>query len=642
MCGICGIVDWKNHLSTDKRQTTVANMNQAIIHRGPDGAGMHSNEFSTIAMRRLSIIDYTGGQQPIFNETKDVYVFFNGEIYNYLALKEPLIAKGHRFSTVSDTEVLVHLYEEYGVEMLTMLKGMFSFCLVDLKKNSYFLARDRFGEKPLYYHFVNNVFSFSSEIKSLLENKNIDRQLNEAALPYYFRTSLVPEPITLFKNIKSLQAGHYMVFNEKGIKEKPYFKINYQKRKEINREEEAIEYIQPVLENAVLRQSVSDVPIGAFLSGGIDSSTVVALLQSQTSQPIKTFNVRFEDQAYDESSIARKVAKYCGTDHQEILVPNVDFDEKMFWEIIDHVGLPFRDSSAIPSYLVSKEIAKHVKVALSGDGGDELFGGYDLFQWYQKIIRLKNLAQPIRSLANSSLSLAQSTPGFKNNSLIRKLKRGISTSFQSVDEIPIALNEMFTNNEVQEILTTSSSKIFKNESNYVDLKNYPADSGKWSDLRKIMYYRLHHTLPANMLIKVDRMSMANSLEVRAPFLDPDLFEASVQLPDHLLVHGKTGKYLLRKIMKDQLPEEVFSHPKMGFSIPLHKYQNEAFKNLAKRLLFDENPWPNYFDKKLLKQIYHKGISTLRDTAKESVFKSAHQLWMMMQLLGWAKRFKVKI
>jgi len=642
MCGICGIVDWKHHLSTDKRQTTVANMNKAIIHRGPDGLGMQSNKHSTIAMRRLSIIDHVGGQQPIFNETKDIYVFFNGEIYNYPELKTSLINKGHHFITASDTEVLVHLYEEYDIEMLSMLKGMFSFCMVDEQKKRYFLARDRFGEKPLYYHFENDVFSFSSDIKSLLENGTIDRQLNEDALPYYFRTSLVPEPITLFKSIKSLQAGHYILLDETGIKEEAYFRINYQKKNEIKEEQEAIGYIQPLLENAVKRQTISDVPIGAFLSGGIDSSTVVALLQSQASQPIQTFNVRFEDQAYDESKIARKVAQHCGTDHHEVLVPNVDFDEHLFWEIINHVGLPFRDSSAIPSYLVSKAIASHVKVALSGDGGDELFGGYDLFQWYQKIIRLKGLAQPIRTLANNGITLAQSTPGLKNISLLRKLKRGVATSLQAVDDIPIALNEMFTNEEVRRVLTSSSANTLASANNYLKLKNYPPEYKKWSDLRKIMYYRLHHTLPSNMLIKVDRMSMANSLEVRTPFLDPDLFEATVQLSDHLLVNGKTGKYLLRKMMKDHLPKEVFNHPKMGFNIPLHKYQNDTFKQLAKRLLFDENPWPNYFDKQLLKQIYQKGISTMRNTAKESVFQSAHQLWMMMQLLAWAKRFNVKL
>jgi len=382
---------------------------------------------------------------------------------------------------------------------------------------------------------------------------------------------------------------------------------------------------------------VSDVPIGAFLSGGIDSSTVVALLQQQRNQKIKTFNVRFEDETFDESLIAKKVAEHCGTDHHEIFVPNLDFDESIFWTIIDHVGLPFRDTSAIPSFLVSKEISKYVKVALSGDGGDELFGGYDLFQWYQKIVKLKKVARPIRAMVNGGLAVAQNTPILNNVSFFRKAKRGVNTSMSNLSEIPIDLNEMFTQKQISEILKNTNF----GDDVYTLLKKYPSEFKGWSSLRKIMYYRLQHTLPSNMLIKVDRMSMANSLEVRAPFLDIDLFEASVQLPDNLLVRDGVGKYLLRKIMQPHLPEAVFNHPKKGFSIPLFKYQNEKFKRLARQLLFDENPMPNLIAKELLEEIYQKGISTKRDSATESTFQTAHQLWMMMMLFGWIKRFNIK-
>lgn len=638
MCGIVGIIDWKNTLSSTARQEVVKAMNQAIIHRGPDAAGYFSTANASLAMRRLSIIDEEGGGQPIFNETKDICIFFNGEIYNFLTLKKSLQEKGHQFTTNSDTEVLVHLYEEYGQEMLLKIKGMFAFCIYDIKKNHFLLARDRFGEKPLYYHWNKKIFSFSSEIKSLLEHKQIDRKLNLAALPYYFRTSLVPEPITLLENVQTLAAGHFIFMTENSFEEKAYFQPNYQKNSILQSEEEAIAYITPYLKQAVNRQTVSDVPIGAFLSGGIDSSTIVALLQQQSTQQIKTFNVRFEDQAYDESAIAKKVAEHCGTEHHEIFIPNLDFEEAIFWKIIDHVGLPFRDSSAIPSFFVSQEISKHVKVALSGDGGDELFGGYDLFQWYQKIVRLKQVARPLRSAINASLAIAQHTPVLNNISLLRKLKRGVATSMVDLEEIPIGLNEMFSQKKINEILGNDA---FANGVQYPLLKDYPKEFGSWSPLRKVMYYRLQHTLPANMLVKVDRMSMANSLEVRAPFLDADLFEASVQLPDELLVKKGLGKYLLRKIMKPHLPAAVFEHPKMGFSIPLYKYQNKAFKKLAQDLLFDNNPLPELIPKKKLAQIYYKGIFTKKDTATESVFQSAHQLWMMMMLFGWIKRFNIK-
>ncbi len=643
MCGICGIIDWKNHLSSSEREAQVAAMNQAMLHRGPDQAGQLSDKNGSLAMRRLSIIDQSGGQQPVYNEAKNICVFLNGEIYNYRELKADLEQKGHRFYTRSDTEVLVHLYEEYGTEMLLQLRGMFSFCLYDLAENSYFLARDRFGEKPLYYHWQKGLFSFSSEIKSLLESKTIQRKLNPAALPYYLRTSLVPEPMTLLDQVWSLPPGHYLRISANHFEEQAYFKATYQKKVLLKTEEEAKEFIRPKLWEAVKRQTVSDVPIGAFLSGGIDSSSVVALLQQQSDQKIKTFNVRFEDQEFDESAIARKVANHCQTDHQELFIPNLDFEESIFWEIIDHVGLPFRDSSAIPSYFICKEIAKEVRVALSGDGGDELFGGYDLFQWYEKIVRFKKVPSPLRSVLSGTLNVLQGAPGLQEASLLRKIKRGVDTSLEELNEIPIALNAFFGKEQMEEILQGRLYKHIPTEALALEaLKNYPRELEDASALRKIMYYRLQHTLPANMLIKVDRMSMAHSLEVRAPFLDPDLFEASVQLPDPFLVNGKAGKYILREMMKTELPAEVFSHPKMGFNIPLHKYQNAAFKQLAKRLLFDENPWPDLVRKELLEEIYQRGISAIKSSASQSVFQSAHQLWMMMQLFGWAKRFKVEM
>jgi len=635
MCGICGIIDFKQVLSSTERQHRVSAMNAALVHRGPDDSGFFSDQSCSLAMRRLAIIDQHGGQQPIFNQAKDKCVFFNGEIYNYLELRKLLSQRGFRFKTNSDTEVLLHLYEVFGANMLHMLKGMFSFCIYVMKENYLFLARDPFGEKPFYFHWKKSVFSFSSEIKSLLQNRGIDRQLNTEALPYYFRTSLVPEPITLFKEVKSLRAGHYIEISERGLKQTKYFEPSYKIKPTITKEEEAIEIIRPHLVNAVKRQTVSDVPIGAFLSGGIDSSSVVALLQQNSDKPIQTFNVRFENQAYDESAIAKKVARFCGTEHHEIFIPDFDFDESIFWNIIDHVGLPFRDSSAIPSFLISQEISKYVKVALSGDGGDELFGGYNLFQWYQKIVNIKKIGRPILSIANNSLGVAQNIWGMNQSSNLRKIKRGVDSSLLSMKEIPIALNELFQQKRIDEILGQYSS------SDYSLLKNYPDDFEQWTSLRKIMYYRLVHTLPSNMLIKVDRMSMANSLEVRAPFLDSELFEVTTMLSDDLLINEGKGKFILRKIMKPLLPREVFEHPKMGFNIPLYKYQNKAFKELAQRLLFDENPWPELIEKEELKKIYHRGIDTKFDNAKTTVFQTAHQLWMVMQLLGWAKRFKVQ-
>jgi len=633
MCGICGIIDFQNKTSSEQRQQSVQAMNQAILHRGPDEEGTYHDKIASLAMRRLSIIDLISGQQPIFNETKDVCIFFNGEIYNFQEIRSELLAKGYQFQTNSDTETIVHLYEEVGADLFIRLKGMFALCLYDLKQQKFILGRDRFGEKPLFYHWNGTTFSFSSEIQSLLCHRAIPKRLNQEALPYYFRTSLVPEPLTLFQDIYSLPPAHFIEVTANKIDIKSYFSIDYKINSNIKTEEEAIAFIQPKLEQAVARQTISDVPIGAFLSGGIDSSTVVALLQKNSSKKISTFNVRFEDEAFDESPVARKVAEFWETDHHEITIPNYDFTEDIFWTIIRHVGVPFRDSSAIPTYFVSKAIGQEVKVALSGDGGDELFAGYSLFQWHEKIINLQRLPKFVRQSGKFSLQLAQHLPLLKDKSKIRQIQRVLNTSFQNPKDIPIALNEFFKTTEIEEL--------FGNNVNYKRLKKYPSTAQNWSNLRRVMYYRSIHTLPANMLIKVDRMSMANSLEVRAPFLDPDLFDAAAQLPDEFLIKNGKGKYLLRKIMEKDLPIEVFNHPKKGFGIPLYKYQNEAFKKLAQRLLFEENPLPNLFEQGFLEQIYHQGLSQKKNTAQRSVFQASHRLWMVMQLFGWAEVFGVE-
>jgi asparagine synthase (glutamine-hydrolysing) len=386
---------------------------------------------------------------------------------------------------------------------------------------------------------------------------------------------------------------------------------------------------------------VSDVPIGAFLSGGIDSSSVVAMLQKKSSEQIKTFNVKFEQLDYDESRIARKVAEYCGTDHHEICIPNVSFTEDIFWTIIDHVGMPFRDSSAIPTYLVSQAISKEVKVALSGDGGDELFGGYDLFQWYQKITAMRKLPSFLRSFSEGGVNLMQKLPGTEVANKMRKIKRGIRTSLLEEKEIPVALNEFFTNDQCSELFAQNNKPLFSGEEVYGLYYNYPSNYKEWTPLRKIMYYRLIHTLPANMLVKVDRMSMASSLEVRAPFLDVDLFKSSTMLSDDLLLRKSKGKYILREMMKEDLPEEVFDHPKKGFNLPLYAYQNTDYKALAYKLLFEENPWKEMFVESELQRIYDEGINNSSDNATTTVFQTSHKLWMLMQLLGWASRFRIQ-
>jgi len=634
MCGICGIA---GRAAKNIRDELVRNMNRAIHHRGPDESGFYSSDFCTLAMSRLQIIDLVGGKQPIFSEDRTKCVFFNGEIYNYRQLKADLEAKGHRFATQSDTEVLMRMYEQYGDSMVAKLRGMFAFCICDETTKSLFFARDRFGEKPLYYFFDGHTLTFSSEIKSLLENPKVPRVLNRNLLHYYLSFSKVPEPFTLFKELYSLPPGHTMLFRDNSLTVDPYFVIDYRPDRSLQTDRDACEFIKPILQEAITQQTVSDVPLGAFLSGGIDSSTIVAFLQKNSSRRIKTFTVRFEDATYDESPIAREVASFLGTDHQEITIGNFDFDASIFWKIIDHVGLPFADSSAIPTYFISKEIRKHVTVAISGDGGDELFGGYPDFQWWQKIKGIQRYPAAFTKATLEAVKLLRDIPLFRNSNKLRQIDRALTVAGYPEREFGVRIFSMFNDNELARIVDGRSATA---GATYDLLSAFPARSQDWSSLRKAMYFRIVHNLPLDMLIKVDRMSMANSLEVRAPFLDPNLFAASAKLPDDFLIRNGSGKHIIRQLMRQELPEAVFNHPKTGFSIPLHHYQNDAFRRLANELISTSSPLMKFFDPVELERLKTVGLSNKADNAKVSVYKSSHRLWMMMMLFGWAKRFNV--
>ena len=640
MCGICGIIELNQQ---GERESSLKAMNQAIFHRGPDDDGNYSDSFCTLAMRRLSIIDLAHGKQPIYNENGDKLVFLNGEIYNFPELREELLKKGHVFKTNSDTETIIHLYEEFGENMLKYLKGMFAFCVYDLKEKKIFIARDRFGEKPLFYsYYPKKGLVFSSEIKSLLESNSVSRQLDYEALGYFLKIGFVPEPITLLKEVKALLPGHYMVYQNGELKISSYYEVNYKEDKTLTTNEQVIERLEPLMNQAVKRQSISDVPLGAFLSGGIDSSTVVAKLAENTGKKIKTFTVKFGEAKYDESVIAKKVSEYWDTEHTEIAIPNANFEEDIFWKIIDHVGMPFTDSSAIPTYFICKEIRGNVKVALSGDGGDEMFGGYDFFMWAQKIASLKKVGKIPLKLGAGVLNGLHDKPLFRSNSKVRQIRKALNFATEDLDDIPVALNRFFERDQVEGLMNSTYYSSLNFNSNSL-LTNFPKGSENWPYLSKLMYYRLKNDLVFDMLTKVDRMSMAASLEVRSPFLDPDLADFSRTIPTSFLIKEGKGKYILREMMKNKLPDEVFNHPKMGFSIPLHSYQNDVFKKLAhSTMLNPSSDLGKLFNTQQLKNIIDLGLSRKEDKGDISVFKSSHQLWMMMQLFGWFERYKITL
>jgi len=625
MCGIVGIINTENK---SERELAVQNMNTAIIHRGPDDDGLYSDDFCTLAMRRLSIIDLENGKQPLYSDCGRYLIFFNGEIYNFIELKELLLKRNCKFKTNSDTEVVVNLYASFGKEMLGKLHGMFAFCIYDLHNKSYFFARDKFGEKPFYYYKNDKLFVFSSEIKSLLSSKMFNPKLNKSKLGSYIRLSYVDEPFTLLENVYTLPPGYYLEYtSDYVINSESYTKINFTVDNNIKTLEDAANFIRPSFESAVKKQMISDVPIGAFLSGGIDSSSVVAVMAKLSSKPIKTFTVKFQTKGYDESSIAKKVATKYNTDHFQIEVENSQFKEEQFWRILDHVGLPFPDSSAIPTDIVTSEIAKHVKVALSGDGGDEVFGGYTVFDWIYKINKISNLPNSFKSLGIRSLS---NINHILNSNRIRQFLKVIKLSNYSITKIIQETHALFDIDEANEL--------FKGELDYPVFNTYNPQN---TLLRNSMLYRTQYDLPLDMLIKVDRMSMANSLEVRSPFLDPVLYEQSCKLPDKFLRNKGLGKIVIRKMMENDLPEEVFNHPKSGFSIPLHDFRNVAFQKLANELLLA--PYMiEIFDINSLKSILINGLFESKDNGGGSIYRKTHQLWSLMMLSGWIKKYNIKI
>jgi asparagine synthase (glutamine-hydrolysing) len=637
MCGITGVIDINNQLTLERRTSFVREMNKALIHRGPDEMGFFEDNFCSLAMRRLAIIDLTSGKQPLWNEDKSVCAFLNGEIYNYKEIKNDLIQNGHKFYTQSDTEILVHLFEEHRFSLPKFLKGMFTFCIYDVKEKLWFFSRDRFGEKPFYYHFKNNVFSFSSEIKSLLENNSIEQTLSHSALHYFLENAYIPEPLTLLSDIFTLKPGHNLILKDGDLQISSYFNINYDCDKKISDLDEAEELIRPVLEKAVKRQMVSDVPIAAFLSGGIDSSSICALMQKHSSESINTFNVKFEEQEYDESKIARKVAEKIGSNHHEIYIKNLDFTESDFWTILDHVGLPFPDSSAIPVYKITKEISKHVKVALSGDGGDEIFGGYPVFSWWKKINSTLRIPSFIRSSTSSLINKNWVPQALVSNDKQRKIFRALEAGKEGQDGISKNIHRMFLDNEIKNLYPSKNGSTEENL-----LTSFPKNYYNWTPLRKSMFYRLNQNLVTDMLVKVDRMSMANSLEVRAPFLDVDVFEASKYLDDNLLMKNNTGKIILRKIMKHSLPPEVFDHPKSGFSIPLHRQHNKDYHKLINENIHKSNPIAQLFEYSEITKLKNLVLNNQVDKKKSTLYRSSHQLWLLLQLFAWVKKYSISI
>ena len=603
-------------------------MNQAIEHRGPDEDGFYFSDGVGLAMRRLAIIDLKSGQQPIHNADRTAWIVYNGEIYNYRELRRDLEKRGHRFYTDSDTEAIVHAYDEYGTDCPKYLRGMFALAIWDTRTKSLFLARDRVGKKPLLYAQVNGQLVFGSEFMALLQHPDISRDVNYEAIHHYLSYICVPAPLTAFRAISKLQPGHSLLWKNGEIKLERYWQIDFSHKISIS-EEEAGERVVDLLREAVRIRLMSEVPLGAFLSGGIDSSAVVALMAQESSEKVKTFSIGFEEQDFSELHHARRVAEHVGTEHHEFIVKPDAME--ILPTLVEHYGEPFADSSAIPSYYVSRETRKHVTVALNGDGGDECFAGYERYaamnvaQRYVKLLPAAIRNGVIRNLANA-LPQVQS----RKNPL-RKAQRFLDAASLS----PVQRYFRWVTAFDEQAKLNLYSETFRNEtagfSTIGFLEPWFAKANGAGIVDASLLTDTMTYLPNDLLVKMDIASMTVSLEARSPFLDHHLMEFAASLPERLKLRGMTTKYLLKRILKKFVPEENLTRAKMGFGIPIGHWFRTNMQTFLRETLLSE--------KALARGLFNRDkVRQMIDQHVERKVDHDQRLWSLLMLELWFERF----
>ncbi|MFH1147823.1 MAG: XrtA/PEP-CTERM system amidotransferase [Pseudomonadota bacterium] len=631
MCGICGIVDFSGK---PVQEELVRRMNHILAHRGPDDDGFYfapSNGPSVaFGHRRLSIIDLGGGRQPLSNEDRTIWIVFNGEIYNFQELRTILESKGHTFRTNSDTESIVHAYEQWGTGCVERLRGMFAFAIWDEKAQKLLVARDRLGIKPVYYYLDNRRIIFASEIKSILQDTSVKREVDLEALSDYLSLLYVPAPKTMFKNIHKLPAGHILLSDARGREVKEYWDVSFARTDE-KPEEQWTEEIVELLSEAVRIRLISEVPLGAFLSGGVDSSSVVGLMSTLMSDPVITNSIGFKETAFNELDYAREVAGLFNCRHHEYTVTPDALD--VIDKLAFHYDEPFADSSAIPTYYVSQVARQNVTVALSGDGGDENFAGYRRYFYDRLENRVRDLLP--RTIRETVVAgLAQVYPKadwlpqvFRAKSLLTNLSLSPATAFfYSVSQLLPGVKERILSKDVKDALQEyDTASIFQAYFNRV-----AAQTG--DSLSRVQYIDIKTYLVDDILTKVDRASMAHALEVRVPILDHKFVELVATVPSHLKLNGRESKYIFKKAMSRLLPERVLYRNKMGFSIPIQKWFRKEIKVMAEGILFGtEAKNRGLFDYSFIEKLWQEHQ---RGTGNHSsilwallMFEKWHQRWM---------------
>ena len=625
MCGITGFVNLDGRPADGP---VLHAMNEAIHHRGPDEDGHYLKGRVALAMRRLAIIDLAGGQQPIANEEGTAWIVFNGEIYNYRELKDRLEELGHRFRTDCDTEAIVHAYEEYGADAPKHLRGMFAFAIWDERKEELFLARDRVGKKPLLYARVGRTFVFGSEFSALLQHPAVGREVDREAVHHYLSFMCVPAPMTAYRDIRKLEPGHSLTLTKDGeVRTARYWEPDFSQKLDIS-EEEAGERTLELLRDAVRVRLMSEVPLGAFLSGGIDSSTVVALMAEVSDRPVKTFSIGFEEQDFSELHHARRVAEHVGAEHHEFIVRPDALE--VLPTLVEHYGEPYADSSAIPTYYVSRETRRHVTVALNGDGGDEAFAGYERYAAMRLSERYRRLPAVLREgVIRQAVGLLPSSELKRGR--VRSVKRFLRAASLPPVERYLQWVSVFNPEAKRELYTDE----FRRETEGADVRRWLAP---WfarangagvvdaSLLADTMTY-----LPNDLLVKVDIASMAVSLEARSPFLDHHVIEFAARLPERLKLRGLTTKYILKRTLTKLLPPQNLSRSKMGFGVPVgHWFRGQMQPFLREHLLSEKAAGRGY--------LRPEGVARLVEEHTRGERDHTHQLWTLLMLELWFRRF----
>ncbi len=622
MCGIVGNVLARGDRTPDPG--VLKRMNDRIVHRGPDDEGFFLEGPAGLAMRRLKIIDLATGHQPMSDEYRRVWAVFNGEIYNYRELTAQLTARGHTFVTRSDTEAIVHGYEERGLASLGDLEGMFAIALWDASARTLVLARDRLGIKPLYYAVLPEQIVFASELKALVEHPAIDRTLDLTALSRYLAHEYVPAPSSIFRSIRKLPAGHWLTYTDGRLKVEPYWSVQFRPDRTIDAAE-AVERLRGALDVSVRQHLVSDVPLGVFLSGGIDSSTVAAFAVRHFGGRLKTFSIGFEDSSFDESAHARRVARALATDHhEEVLDPRGALD--LVARLPDLLDEPLGDASLIPTFLLSRFTRRSVTVALSGDGGDELFAGYPTYQAHRLARAVELVPQWVRRRLVRP-AVERLPVSLSNLSLDFKLKRFFEgMDYADVERHAVWLGS-FTPAEQQELFTPDALGRMEAPPSYAAFHEILAHAPSAQGLDRMLYLDLKGYLGEGVLTKTDRASMACSLEVRVPLLDRRVVELAASLPIGLKLHGLTTKYVLKRALAGVLPREILARPKKGFGIPLGHWFRGALRPLVREACgADAIRRGGLFRPETVERLLSEHESRRRDHRKKLYTLLAFQLW----------------